>query len=137
MYLIDTNVVSELRKEHKADANVVFWTQGIKLSSIYLSVITVQELEVGVQLMERRDPVQGAGLRKWITQTLPRFDGRILGIDYSTAIRCAKLHVPDKQPDRDAWIAATALEYGFCVVTRNVDDFAPMGVRVINPWLAP
>jgi predicted nucleic acid-binding protein len=137
MYLLDTNVVSELRraKSGKADKHVTAWADRVSASSLYLSVITILELEMGVLLVERRDPAQGTLLRTWLdAQVLPAFAGRILAIDTAVAQRCAKLHVPDPRSDRDALIAATALVHGMAVVTRNVADFAPIGVELFNPW---
>lgn len=136
-YLLDTNVVSELRKigSGKADVNVAAWADGVDRSELFISVITLQELEIGVLLMERRDPAQGALLRKWLdAHVLPAFDGRILAIDSAIAQHSAKLHVPNPQPIRDGLIAATALVHGMTVVTRNVADFAASGVMLFNPW---
>lgn len=137
MFVLDTNVVSELRKAKagKADKNVTAWAASVPTVSLYLSAITILELETGVLLAERRDPVQGALLRTWLTNhVLPAFAGRVLAIDTAVAQRCAGLHVPDPRADRDAIIAATALVHGMTVVTRNVADFAPTGVRLVNPW---
>jgi len=137
MYLLDTNVVSELRKAKsgKADKNVEAWANSVSASSLYLSVITVLELETGILLVERRDNAQGAILRSWLnTHVLPAFSDRILVVDTAIAQRCAKLHVPDPRSDRDAIVAATALVHGMTVVTRNVDDFKATGVEIINPW---
>ncbi len=137
MYLLDTNVVSELRKARsgKADPNVVLWATGVSSASLFISVITVLELETGVLLVERRDPHQSALLRAWMDgQVLPAFADRILAIDVTIAQHCAKLQAPDPRSDRDALIAATALAHGMIVVTRNVMDFEPTGVRVLNPW---
>ena len=136
-YLLDTNVVSELRKIRlgKADRNVAQWADGVDASDLFMSVITVQELEIGVLLAERRDPKQGALLRGWLTQqVLPAFGGRILAVDTTVAQRSARLHVPNPRPVRDGLIAATALVHGMTVVTRNVADFEPTGVAVLNPW---
>ncbi len=139
MYILDTNVVSELRKAGggKADRNVVAWAENVPVASLFLSSITVLELERGVSLIERRDPAQGAVLREWLDyHVLPTFSGRILAVDIAVARCCAKLHAPDPSPDRDALIAATALVHGMQVVTRNVSDFEPMDVKAINPWAA-
>ena len=137
MYLLDTNVVSELRKASsgKVSKNVVAWANSVSAASLYLSVITVLELETGVLLVERRDPTQGAILRSWLDKhVLPAFADRILAVDTAVAQRCAKLHVPDPRSDRDSIIAATVLVHGMTVVTRKVDDFAPTGAEILNPW---
>lgn len=137
MYLLDTNVVSELRKAKsgKADANVVAWANSVNAASLFLSAVAILELEMGVLAKERSDPAQGAVLRDWLeNHVLPAFAGRILPIDAAVARRCAQLHVPDRRPERDALIAASALEHGMTVVTRNVDDFSATGVALLNPW---
>ena len=139
MLILDTNVVSELRKirSGKADENVAKWADSVVTIDLYLSVITVQELEIGVLLSERRDPTQGAMLRAWLNNhVLPAFTGRIISIDTAVAQCSARLHVPDPRPVRDTLIAATALVHGMAVVTRNVIDFEPTGVRIINPWVS-
>jgi toxin FitB len=136
-YLIDTNVWSELRNRGRADSNVRTWAEGADPAEMYLSVVTVFELERGVLLIERRDSQQGSRLRHWLEQhVLEPFEGQILPIDTTIARRCAALHVPDPRPERDALIAATALAHGLTVVTRNTSDFAPMGVTLLNPWLS-
>lgn len=137
MFLLDTNIVSELRKARagRADKNVVAWAAGASAASMFVSVITVQELEIGVLLAERRDPPQGAILRRWLEeQVLPAFGERIIPIDAPVARRSAVLHDPDPRPIRDSLIAATALVHGLTVVTRNVADFEPMGAEIIDPW---
>lgn len=137
MFLLDTNVLSELRKSGvgKADANVLHWIEGRESAEDYVSAITILELEKGVLTMERRDLHQGAIFRRWLDgSVLPSFSGRILPVDLDVALRAAALHVPDPKPDRDALIAATALVHGMTVVTRNIADFAPTGVALINPW---
>lgn len=137
MYVLDTNVVSELRKiqSGKADPAVAAWSKGIDAATLFVSVITIMELELGVLALERKDAMQGALLRAWLDQrVLPEFRDRTLPIDTAVALRCATLHVPDRCAERDALIAATALVHGMTVVTRNVADFAPAGVPLINPW---
>jgi toxin FitB len=137
MYLLDTNVISELRKvgDGKADAAVVAWVSSVDAGEMFISALTVMELEIGILRVERRDPAQGLRLRAWFeTQVCPEFEERTLSIDGAIARRCARLHVPDPKSERDALIAATALEHGLTVVTRNMADFAATGVSLINPW---
>jgi toxin FitB len=135
MYVLDTDVVSHLRRPEKAHPNVVAWASNTPVTPHFISTITLLELERGILSMERKDAAQGAILRAWMdSQILVRFSGRILPVDITVAQRCAKLHVPDPKPERDALIAATALVHGMTVVTRNVDDFKPTGVEILNPW---
>ncbi|HLS69093.1 MAG TPA: type II toxin-antitoxin system VapC family toxin [Kiloniellales bacterium] len=137
MYVLDTNVVSELRKVRlgKADLNLAAWSETVDAAALFISVITILELEQGVVGIERKDAARGAILRSWLDQqVLPEFAGRILPVDTAVAQRCARLHVPDKRGERDTLIAATALVHGMVVVTRNVADFEPTGVQTINPW---
>lgn len=137
MYILDTNVISELRKGPKAHRNVRTWAQALHPASLYLSAISILELEIGILLIERHDQKQGAVLRAWMDKhVLPTFAGRILAIDTAVAQRCAALHVPNPQSDRDAIIAATALVHGMTVATRNVKHFQPMGVAIVDPWQA-
>lgn len=137
MYVLDTNVLSELRKVWlgKADGNVTAWAQSVDAADLFVSAITLMELELGVLSIERKDAVQGSMLRSWLEQRVwPEFSGRTLPVDTAVALRCARLHVPDRRSERDALIAATALVHGMAVVTRNVADFKPMGVSLVNPW---
>ena len=135
-FLLDTNVVSDLRRPGRADAKLAAWAASAPASSTFLSVVTILEIELGARAVARRDAAQGRVLRRWIDeQILPRFEGRILPVDVAVVLRCAALHVPDPRPERDALIAATALVHGLTVVTRNVADFAPTKARVLNPWL--
>ncbi len=136
-FLLDTNVVSELRKAKsgKAHRAVTAWAAEIPAGSLYLSAITLLELEMGVLQVERRDAAQGAIMRAWLDgNVLPAFAGRVLAVDAAVALQCARLHVPDRLSERDALIAATALVHGMTVVTRNVADFQASEVPLLNPW---
>jgi len=138
MLLLDTNVVSELRKVGSVHADTIFtgWAKSAHPADLYISAVTVAELEIGVRLVERRDARQGAPLRTWLeNHVLLAFDGRILPIDTSVARRSAELHVPDPQPINDAFIAATALVHELTLVTRNVRVFDRSRVAVLNPWV--
>lgn len=138
MFLLDTNVISELRKagDGRSDANVTAWLGSQDAGALFLSAITAMELDIGVRRIERRDPTQGAMLRAWFAErVLPEFHDRILPVDTSVALRCAGLHVPDPRSERDALIAAPGLVHGFTVVTRNTGDFRDTGVRLLNPWV--
>lgn len=137
MYLLDTNVVSELRKAatNRANAGVVRWASGVAAPELFLSVITLMELEMGILAMERKDTKQRIMLRQWFDrQVVPSFEGRVLPIDVRIATQCANLHIPNRKSERDAFIAATALVHGMTVVTRNVADFKGANVSVFNPW---
>ena len=140
MFILDTNVVSELRKirSGKSDPHVAAWADSVDAGRLHLSAITVLELEIGVLQVEHRDAKQGAMLRTWLdTLVLPEFNGRILPVDTAVAQRCARLHVPDPRAERDALIAATALVHGMTVVTRNIADFRATGAPLLNPWDGP
>lgn len=137
MFVLDTNVVSELRKIRagKADPHVERWADSVDADSLYISAITILELEIGILQIERKDPRQGMALRAWLdTLVLPAFNGRVFPVDTAVAQRCARLHVPDPRAERDALIAATALVHGMTVVTRNLADFGATGVPLLNPW---
>ena len=137
MYILDTNVISELRKIRNgtADPHVTAWAASIPAGNLFLSVITILELETGTARLSRRDRVQGAILRDWLdTQVLPAFRERILEVTTEIAQRCATLQVPKTRSDFDALIAATAFVHGMTVVTRNTADFEPMRVPLLNPW---
>jgi toxin FitB len=137
MFVLDTNVISELRKagDGKADTNVVAWLGSVDAETLYLSAVTLMEIELGVLRVERRDLAQGARLRAWMDHhVLPEFVDRILPVDRAVALRCALLHVPNPCSERDAFIAATALAHGMMIVTRNTADFVLTGVRMLNPW---
>lgn len=135
-YLVDTNVVSELGKFQtgRADANVAAWFKQVSDDETTISAVTVFELELWVLRTRRRDPRQEQALSTWLKPLIESYRPRLLMIDFAVATRAAHLHVPDPRPDRDTFIAATALVHGLTVVTRNVKDFAPMGVGLLNPW---
>jgi len=137
MFLLDTNVVSELRKVRlgKAAPQVARWSDSVEAAALFISVVTILELEIGILLMERKDPKQGRPMRVWLDDSVrPTFQHRLLPVDEAVALQCARLHVPDPRPERDALIAATALVHGMTVVTRNVDDFSNTGATLLNPW---
>ena len=133
MFILDTNVVSDLRKGR--NSRVAAWASSVPGHLMFLSVITIMELETGILRLRRKDAAQAAILSEWFEKrVLPTFKGRVLPVDLAVARRCAALHVPDPRSYRDAFIAATALEAGLVVVTRNTADFEPTGVGLLNPW---
>ena len=137
-HLLDTNVVSELRKvgDGKADPNVTKWVGAQDSNDLFISAITILELERGILGIQRRDADQGSRLRRWMDgRVRPEFAERILPIDDAVATRCAHLHIPDRRNEADALIAATALVHGLTVVTRNVQDFGGTNLIIIDPWL--
>ena len=135
MFLLDTNVLSELRRRDRTHPRVAAWADSVRASELYLSAITILEIEAGALMLARRDEAQGAMLRTWIdAKVLPAFAERILPVDTAVAQRCARLHMPDPRAERDALIAATALVHRLRVVTRNVAEFRPMGVEWLDPW---
>jgi predicted nucleic acid-binding protein len=135
MFLLDTNVISELRQgKPMQDAQVLAWANGHIFDRFFLSAITILELEKGVQALEHKQPPQGQALRRWLEGVTDVFDGRTIPFSASMAKRCAALHFPNALSERDAMIAATALEHRFTVVTRNLKDFQSTGVQLLNPW---
>ena len=135
MYVLDTHVISELRHGKPAQAvEVCAWAAGVQASQQFLSVITIMELEIGILSLERKTPPQGRALRAWFEGVRHAFAGRVLPFSEGAAMRCARLHVPDRRSERDSMIAATALEHGFTLVTRNVRDFEGTGTPLLNPW---
>ena len=137
MFLLDTNVVSELRKvgDGTANAFVTKWVSGQEASTLFISVLTLMELEIGILRIERRDAEQGRRLRTWFERhVLPEFEERTLPVGAAVALKCARMHVPDPGAERDALIAATAMVHGMTVVTGNRSDFEATGVASIDPW---
>ena len=136
MFLLDTNVISELRVgKPNVSAEVIRWAASVPASRLYLSSITTLEIEMGVLQLELRTPPQGAAIRAWFQGVRKAFAGRILGFSEEASILCASMHLPNPRSSRDAMIAAIAREHGFTVVTRNESDFVGTGVSVINPWV--
>jgi predicted nucleic acid-binding protein len=137
-FVLDTNIVSELRKVRSGRANpgVATWAEQVPSAQLFISAITIHELEHGVLLMERSDPEQGALLRAWLDQSVAAaFKSRVLLVDERVARRAAALHVPDPAPFRDALIGATALVHDLTVVTRDLKDFERFDdLDVFNPW---
>ena len=138
MFLLDTNVVSELRKARSGTANegVIAWANEVPAALMYLSVVSLHELEHGVLIAERSDSTKGQMLRRWLDgSVVPAFAERMIAVDAAVVVRAASLHVPDPAPFRDALIGATALVHGQTVVTRNVRDFERFrGLDTFNPW---
>jgi predicted nucleic acid-binding protein len=136
MFLLDTNVISELRRPQRADPKLIAWATRIHSDDLFLSAITILEIEIGMLTIARRNASQGAVLRAWLeNKILPGFKGRILPVDVDVARRCADLHVSHRRAERDVLIAATALVRGLTMVTRNVSDFRIAGLDLVNPWL--
>jgi toxin FitB len=137
-YLFDTNILSAQRRPDRLPRDVAAWLREIPADEVFVSAISIQEIEIGVLLKERSDPAQGAMLRRWKTEVVAKaVYGRILSIDEAVAEFCASLHVPDPRPELDSLIAATAIVHRKTLVTRNVSDFRGMPVSRINPWDLP
>lgn len=138
MFLLDTNVISELRNgKPRQSAAVRAWAQMQPGNRLYLSAISVLEIEIGVRRMELKDPVQGAVLRRWATAAMQEFEGRVLAFSGFSALYCASLQVPNPRSFRDSMVSATAMEHGFAVATRNLRDFEGTGIQLVNPWDHP
>lgn len=136
MYVLDTNVISELRQGKANQSPAVrAWAASQPASQLFLSAICILELERGVLALEHKTPPQGSALRAWLTGVRATFAGRILPFTDHTATLCAAMHVPNPRSERDAMIAATALEHGMAVVTRNVADFKGTGVQLVDPFV--
>ena len=138
MFLLDTNILSEIRKisQGRADPALAHWVQAIDFDRCHLCVITLLEIEQGIlRVRHRGDEAQFARLQRWLNDTVvPTFDARILPVDRHAARICARLHVPDQRPYNDALIAATAIRNDLTLVTRNTRDFAELNVPLLNPF---
>ncbi|WFU07827.1 type II toxin-antitoxin system VapC family toxin [Rhizobium sp. CB3090] len=137
MYLLDTNIVSDVRRARsgKADQAVLDWIASVPEQLLFISAVTLFEIELGILQVERRDKVQGAALRSWMEQGVKAaFQHRVVAINDQIALRCAYYSVPDPRELRDAFIGATAWERGFILVTRNTRHFQGMDIELLNPW---
>lgn len=137
MYLLDTNAISELRKVKtgKAHQGFIEWLYSIQPDTLYINTIVLMELKKGIFLKQRKDPKQAQDLQIWLDTIIrPTFAHRTLNIDENTIDICAKLHVPNKRPENDAWIGAMAIAYNMTLVTRNVKDYAGLPVKILNPF---
>ena len=134
MILLDTNVVSELRKGDRADTNVRAWLSSTDSDALFLSVLVVGELRRGIELVRRRDSASATALDRWLTTVVRDYDDRILEVTADVAEAWAHMNVPDPLPVIDSLLAATAHVHGLTVATRNTKDIARTGVPVINPF---
>lgn len=133
-FLLDTNVVSELRKGSRADLGVIDFVDRHPADSFWLSVIVIGELHRGIELLRRRDPASAELLEPWLFELVEQYGERILPVSSAIALRWGGLGIPDPLPVADALIAATGLEHGLVVVSRNVDDIERSGVECLNPF---
>lgn len=135
MYVLDTNVISELRRPDRADPMVRAWVKGISPADLFTTSINLMELRTGALRLAHRNDPRGPVIQDWVENyVMKAFTGRVLSIDEAVGLRCAEMHVPVTRPYRDSLIAAAAIVHRMTVVTRNLADFQPMGVPTINPW---
>ncbi len=132
-WLVDTNVLSELRKGERANAGVRAWFAAARADELYTSVLVLGELRRGIESLRRRDPTAAAALEQWRGRLAEGFADRILPVDAAVADRWGALNVPDPVPTVDGLLAATALVHDLVLVTRNVRDVAGTGARLLDP----
>jgi len=133
-FLLDTNVLSELRKEARCDTGVRRWIEDIPAEAIFVSVLMLGEIRQGIERIRRRDPKQARTLEVWLQSLAMEFADRILPVDERVADRWGRLGLSQPVPALDAFLAATALVHGLTVVTRDEDGFRNTGVDVLNPF---
>jgi predicted nucleic acid-binding protein len=133
-FLLDTNVLSELRKRSRADPGVARWFDETDEGALYTSVLVIGEIRQGIESVRGRDPRAARALEKWLAELTSSYADRILEVDVAIAERWGELNAPRPMPAVDGLIAATALVHGLTVVSRNSDDFARSGVAVLNPF---
>ena len=133
-YLLDTNVISELRKGRRCDPGVASWFSGVSSDDLFLSVLTFGEIRKGVEKLRRRDPVAAQSLEGWLTRLVAAYSEHAFPIDQPVAEQWGRLNVPDPLPVVDSLLAATAIVHDLTLVTRNVDDVARTGVDCLNPF---
>jgi len=133
-FLVDTNVISELRKRERADPNVARWVAATPLRDIGTSVVVLAEIRRGIELKRRHDPEQARGLDRWFAHMREGLGDRVLPITEPIAEMWALFSVPDQVPFMDGLLAATAKVHGLTLVTRNVSDVARTGVKVLDPF---
>lgn len=136
-YLIDTNVISELRKGDRSDPNVRHWFARHVSDELWISVLVVGELRRGVELIRRRDQAAADSLDRWLISVLRDFGDRILPITAPVAERWGRINVPDPLPAIDGFLAATAIEHDLTLATRNTADVASSGCRLVDPFAPP
>jgi predicted nucleic acid-binding protein len=132
-YLLDTNIVSELRKPDP-DATLLAWYDTVRSADLYLSVLTIGEIRRGVERLRHRDPLQAARMERWLTGLRVSYRNRIVEVDASIAEEWGRISVPDPLPVVDGLLAASAIVLGWTLVTRNVRDVKRCGVRLLNPF---
>ncbi len=133
-YLLDTNVVSELRKADRSDPHVSAWYSSVTSAQKFLSVLTVGEIRRGIESIRRRDTLSAQALEVWLAKLMAKHSGRVLPVNETIAELWGRLNVPDPLPVIDGLLAATAMVHGLTLVTRNVDDVKRTGVPYINPF---